>query len=69
MYEGWLKMNFHDTSQRLVNLQKKGTPYVFEGEWVPRGDQKAYEPTALFTVKDERQGRWRSRARFLTPAI
>ena len=56
MYEGWLKMNFHDTSQRLVNLQKKGTPYAFEGEWVPRGDQKAYEPTALFTVKDEKTG-------------
>ncbi|MGH9546354.1 MAG: sensor histidine kinase [Terriglobales bacterium] len=56
MYEGWLKMDFHEMSQKLVNLQKKGTPYVFEGEWVPRGDQKVYEPTALFTVKDEKTG-------------
>jgi signal transduction histidine kinase len=56
MYEGWLKMDFHDMSNKLVNLQKKGTPYVFEGEWVPRGDQKAYEPTALFAVKDEKTG-------------
>ena len=56
MYEGWLKMDFHDFSEKLVHLQKKGSPYIFEGEWVPRGDKKVYQSTALFTVKDEKTG-------------
>ena len=56
MYEGWLKMDFHDISEKLVHLQKKGSPYIFEGEWVPRGDKKVYQSTALFAVKDEKTG-------------
>ncbi len=56
MYEGWLKMDFHDFSDKLVHLQKKGSPYIFEGEWVPRGDKKVYQSTALFAVKDEKTG-------------
>jgi len=56
MYEGWLKMDFHDTSEKLVHLQKKGSPYIFEGEWVPRGDKKVYQSTALFIVRDGENG-------------
>ena len=56
MYEGWLKMDFHDTSEKLVHLQKKGSPYLFEGEWVPRGDKKVYQSTALFIVRDGENG-------------
>ncbi len=56
MYEGWLKMDFHDTSEKLVHLQKKGSPYLFEGEWVPRGDKKVYQSTALFVVRDGEKG-------------
>ena len=56
MYEGWLKMDFHDTSEKLVHLQKKGSPYIFEGEWVPRGDKKVYQSTALFIVRDGEKG-------------
>ena len=49
-------MDFHDMSEKLVHLQKKGSPYIFEGEWVPRGDKKVYQSTALFLVKDEKTG-------------
>ncbi len=56
MYEGWLKMDFHDFSEKLAHMQKKGSPYIFEGEWVPRGDKRVYQSTALFAVKDEKTG-------------
>ncbi|MGH9501366.1 MAG: sensor histidine kinase [Terriglobales bacterium] len=54
MYEGWLKIDFHDLSEKLAHLQKKGSPYIFEAEWVPRGDKKVYQSTALFLVKGEK---------------
>ncbi|MGH9538747.1 MAG: sensor histidine kinase [Terriglobales bacterium] len=56
MYEGWLKIDFASMSEKLVHLQKKGAPYVFEAEWVPRGDKKVYVPVALFSIKGEGKG-------------
>ena len=45
-------------SEKLVHLEKKGTPYIFEAEWVPRGDKdkKVFQSTALFAVKGEQKG-------------
>jgi signal transduction histidine kinase len=56
MYDGWLKMDFPSMSEKLVHLQKKGMPYIFEGEWVPRGDKKVYQSIALFSIKGEKKG-------------
>jgi len=56
MYEGWLKMDFKSTSDKLAHLQKKGSPFMFEPEWVPRGDKKVYQSTALFAVPGEKKG-------------
>jgi signal transduction histidine kinase len=56
MFEGWLKMDFSEMSEKLIKMQQKGMPYIFEAEWVPRGDKKAYQSTALFIVKDEKKG-------------
>jgi signal transduction histidine kinase len=56
MFEGWLKMDFSEMSEKLIKLQQKGMPYIFEAAWVPRGDKKAYQSTALFIVKDEKKG-------------
>jgi len=53
MFDGWLKMDFGDMTEKLVKLHKKGTPYIFEPEWVPRGDKRAYQATALFVVNGE----------------
>ncbi len=53
MFDGWLKMDFSDMSERLAKMQKKGSPYLFEGEWVPRGDKRVYQATALFVVNGE----------------
>ncbi len=52
MFGGWLRIDFPDMTERLAHNQKSGSPYLFEGEWVPRGDKKVYESTALFLVKD-----------------
>ena len=56
MYDGWFKIDFPSTSEKLVHLQKKGGPYMFEPQWVPRGDKKVYQSTALFAVKGEKKG-------------
>jgi signal transduction histidine kinase len=56
MYDGWLKMDFKSMSEKLVHLEKKGSPYLFEAEWVQRGDKKVYQSTALFAVKGGKNG-------------
>ena len=58
MYGTWLKMDFASMSEKLVHLEKKGTPYIFEAEWVPRGDKdkKVFQSTALFAIKGEQKG-------------
>jgi signal transduction histidine kinase len=56
MFEGWLKMDFTSMSEKLAHYQKKGSPYIFEAEWVPRGDKKVYQSTALFAVPGEKKG-------------
>ncbi len=53
MYEGWLKMDFKSLSEKLVHLREKGTPYIFETEWVPRGDKKVYQSTAVFALRGD----------------
>jgi signal transduction histidine kinase len=56
MFDGWLKIDFKEMSEKLAHNQKKGSPYIFEGEWVPRGDKKAYQTTALFALGGEKEG-------------
>jgi signal transduction histidine kinase len=56
MYATWLKIDFASMSEKLVHMEKKGTPYIFETEWVPRGDKKVYQSTALFAIKGEEKG-------------
>jgi signal transduction histidine kinase len=56
MYDGWFKIDFPSMSEKLVHLQKKGAPYMFEAQWVPRGDKKVYQSTALFAVQGEKKG-------------
>jgi len=56
MFDGWLKIDFPDMTERLAHNQKSGAPYLFEAQWAPRGDKKVYESTALFLVEDIDQG-------------
>jgi signal transduction histidine kinase len=53
MFDGWLKMDFASMSEKLEHYQKKGMPYIFESEWVSRGDRRVYQSTALFLSRDE----------------
>jgi signal transduction histidine kinase len=48
MFDGWLRIDFKDMSEKLEQNRKKGSPYLFEGNWVERGEKRAYQSTALF---------------------
>jgi signal transduction histidine kinase len=56
MFDAWLKMDFSSMSEKLEHYQKKGSPYIFEAEWVSRGDKRVYQSTALFLKRDEKKG-------------
>jgi signal transduction histidine kinase len=56
MMEGWWKLEFDEFSKKLGKMEKKGTPYYFDGEWMPRGDKHVYSSTAMFVKTDEQTG-------------
>ena len=56
MFDGWLKIDFKDLSDKLERNEKKGSRYLFDGEWVPRGEKKVYQSDALFLIKDPKTG-------------
>jgi signal transduction histidine kinase len=56
MFDAWLKMDFSSMSEKLEHDQKKGSPYLFEAEWVSRADKRVYQSTALFLTRDEKKG-------------
>ncbi len=56
MFDGWLKIDFKDLADKLERNEKKGSRYIFDGEWVPRGDKKVYQSDALFLIKDPKTG-------------
>src|SRR5437773_6003443 len=56
MFAGWLKMDFSDFSEKLLKMEKKGSPYAFEPNWTPRGDKRLYQSVAVFRVVDEKTG-------------
>jgi signal transduction histidine kinase len=55
MFDGWFKVDFKELSEKLAASEKKGWPYIFDGEWVKRGDERVYQSTALFTIKDPKK--------------
>ena len=55
MFDGWFKVDFKELSEKLEHSEAKGSPYIFDGEWVKRGDERAYQSTALFTIKDPKK--------------
>jgi signal transduction histidine kinase len=57
MNDMWLKVDFHDFSKKLAAMEKKGTPYVCEGNWAPRGDKHVYQSAAYFLKTDDLTGR------------
>jgi signal transduction histidine kinase len=57
MMQAWWKLEYDDLSRKLAKIEKKGTPYIFEGEWLPRGDKHVYSSMAVFLKTDEETGR------------
>ena len=56
MFEGWFKMEFKSTAEKLAHGEKKGMPYYFDSDWVQRGDKKVYQSDGLFLMKDPNTG-------------
>jgi signal transduction histidine kinase len=56
MFEGWFKMEFKSTAEKLAHGEKKGMPYYFDSDWVQRGDKKVYQSDGLFLMKDPHTG-------------
>jgi signal transduction histidine kinase len=57
MNDMWLKIEFDDFSKKLAKTEKKGMPYVCEGNWASRGDKHLYQSAAYFLKTDEESGR------------
>jgi signal transduction histidine kinase len=57
MAEGWWKFEYDDLSKKLAKMEENGTPYLFDDEWVPRGDKHVYSSMAVFLRTDEETGR------------
>jgi signal transduction histidine kinase len=57
MVQGWWKLEYDDLSKKLAKMEEKGTPFLFDGEWFPRGDKRAYLSIAVFLKTDEETGR------------
>ncbi len=57
MMEGWWKLEYAEFSKKLAKMAEKGTPYYFDGEWVPRGDKPVYVSTAMFVRLNPETGR------------
>ena len=56
MMEGWWKLEFDEFSKKLSKMEQKGTPFYFEGDWLPRGDKHVYSSTAIFLRTDPETG-------------
>jgi signal transduction histidine kinase len=56
MFEGWFKMEFKSTAEKLAHGEKKGAPYYFNSDWVQRGDKKVYQSDGLFLMRDPNTG-------------
>jgi signal transduction histidine kinase len=56
MFEGWFKVEFKSTAEKLAHGEKKGMPYYFDSDWVQRGDKKVYQSDGLFLMKDPNTG-------------
>ncbi|HEY7352729.1 MAG TPA: HAMP domain-containing sensor histidine kinase [Terriglobales bacterium] len=57
MMEGWWKLDYDELAQKLAKMKAKGMPYLFTGDWVPRGDKHVYVSSAIFLKTDEETGR------------
>ena len=56
MFDGWFKMEFKGTAEKLAHNEKKGMPYYFDSEWVQRGDKRLYQSDGMFLLKDPKTG-------------
>jgi signal transduction histidine kinase len=57
MAQAWWKLEHDDLWKKLAKIEEKGTPYLFDAEWIPRGDKHVYSSMAVFLKTDEETGR------------
>jgi signal transduction histidine kinase len=52
MTHGWMQVDYKDEVKNLEEMSKKGKPYYFFPNWVPRGEKRLYQSGAIFLAKD-----------------
>jgi signal transduction histidine kinase len=57
MFEGWLRIDFKDLTEKMTKMEKKGMPYYVYPNWVPRGEKRLYQPLAMFAKTEEATGK------------
>ena len=57
MMGGWWKLEYDDLTKRLSKLEEKGTPYLFYGDWMARGEKHVYSSTAIFLRTNKETGK------------
>lgn len=55
--ELWWKFEYDDVSKKLAKMEDNDSPYMFDAEWVPRGDKHVYSSMAVFLKTDKQTGR------------
>ncbi len=57
MNHDWMKSEYKELVEKITEMEKKGMPYYFFSNWVPRGDKHAYQSVALFLKRDASSGK------------
>jgi signal transduction histidine kinase len=57
MNNDWLKLDYKELVEKITEMEKKGMPYYFFSNWVPRADKHAYQSVALFLKRDASSGK------------
>jgi signal transduction histidine kinase len=57
MDQGWFSLEFKELAEKMIKMEKKGTPYYVFSNWVPRGEKHLYQPVAMFAMTDEATGK------------
>src|ERR1700690_4328655 len=57
MNHDWMKIEYKELVEKITEMEKKGMPYYFFSNWVPRGEKHEYQSVALFLKKDASSGR------------
>ncbi len=57
MLDGWMKVEYEGMVQHLSGMERKGSRYMGEANWVERGDKKLYQAGETFVMSNPQGGK------------